>query len=88
MFLLEDGVDIIHCLLLLVIFSLHSSAAGSTWHLIGVAMKKCIALGFHREVAKLRRDTTEEDLENRRWAFWQCYFLDRYALVKVELGGF
>jgi len=51
-------------------------------------MKKCIALGFHREVAKLRRDTTEEDLENRRWAFWQCYFLDRYALVKVELGGF
>ena len=46
-------------------------------------MKKCIALGFHREVAKLRRDTTEEDLENRRWAFWQCYFLDRYVCAKA-----
>ena len=76
-FQLEDGVDIIYCLILLVIFSLHSSAAGSTWHLTGVAMKKCISLGFHREVTKSRRHTSEEDLEQRRWAFWLVYFLDR-----------
>lgn len=75
-FQLEDGVDIIYCLILLVIFSLHSSAAGSTWHLAGVAMKKCIALGFHRQVTKARLPS-EEDLEQRRWAFWLCYFLDR-----------
>lgn len=76
-FQLEDGVDIIYCLILLVLFSLHSSAAGSTWHLVGVAMKKCIALGFHREVLQTRQTTSEEDLEQRRWAFWLCYFLDR-----------
>ncbi|KAH9212879.1 hypothetical protein DL95DRAFT_507835 [Leptodontidium sp. 2 PMI_412] len=75
----EDGVDIIYCLILLVIFSFHSSAAGSSWQLTGIAMKKCIALGFHREVAKPRRDTSDEDLEQRRWAFWSCYFLDRYG---------
>ena len=74
----EDGVDVIYCLMLLIIFSFHSSAAGSTWQLTGIMMKKCIALGFHREVTKPRRDISEEDLEQRRWAFWSCYFLDRY----------
>jgi hypothetical protein len=44
---------IIHSLLLLIVFSLHSSAAVSSWHLIGVAVEKCIALGFHRETGKL-----------------------------------
>lgn len=77
-FRMEDGVDIIYCLRLLVIFSLHSSAAGSTWHLMGVTMKKCIALGFHREVTRPNQDTSQEELEHRRWAFWSCYFLDRY----------
>ena len=74
----EDGVDVIYCLMLLIIFSFHSSAAGSTWQLTGIMMKKCIALGFHREVTKPRRDISGEDLEQRRWAFWSCYFLDRY----------
>jgi hypothetical protein len=75
-FLQEDGVDIIHSLLLLVIFSFHSSAAGSTWHLVGVAMKKCIALGFHREVGgKGTRKGSEKEPDLRRWAFWSCYIL-------------
>jgi hypothetical protein len=43
---------IIHSLLLFVVFSLHSPAAVSSWHLIGIAVKKCIALRFHRETGK------------------------------------
>jgi hypothetical protein len=78
-FSLEDGVDIIQCLHLLVVFSMHSSAAGSAWHLIGFAMTKCIALGYHQEPSILFNDDghLNEDLQQRRWAFWSCYLLDR-----------
>lgn len=76
-FQLEDGIDIIQCLRLLVIFSLHSSTAGSSWHLVGFAVKKCVALGFHREIYGPTSDTQRHHLEQRRWAFWSCYLLDR-----------
>lgn len=77
----EDGIDIIHCLHLLVIFSMHSSTAGSSWHLIGIAMKKCIALGYHRETPP---GLDPDEADGRRWSFWSCYFLDR--LVSAALG--
>ncbi|KFY81184.1 hypothetical protein V499_00010 [Pseudogymnoascus sp. VKM F-103] len=93
-FQLEDGVDIIHCLTLLVVFSLHSSAAGSTWHLAGVTMKKCIALGFHREVIASQNELPIEEMEQRRWAFWSLISsaLDRpYGIsdkdINIELPG-
>jgi hypothetical protein len=81
----EDGIDIIQCLHLLVIFSIHCSAAGSAWHLIGLAMSKCIALGYHREKAQptVDQDDTEQ-AEQRRWVFWGCYLLDR--LICGALG--
>jgi hypothetical protein len=82
-FSLEDGVDIIQCLHLLVIFSIHCSAAGSAWHLIGLAMSKCIALGYHRQQSSAGEVALEE-LEQRRWIFWSCYHLDR--LIGAALG--
>ncbi|KAH7085972.1 D-isomer specific 2-hydroxyacid dehydrogenase, partial [Paraphoma chrysanthemicola] len=82
-FSLEDGVDIIQCLHLLVIFSIHCSAAGSAWHLIGLAMSKCIALGYHREQTSAGEVALQE-LEQRRWVFWGCYHLDR--LLGAALG--
>ncbi|KAF6818241.1 Protein STB5-like protein 4 [Colletotrichum musicola] len=82
----EDDVDVIQCLQLLVILSIHCSAAGSAWHLVGFAMNKCIALGYHREDPKsaVLAGATAEDLQQRRWAFWGCYWLDR--LVCAALG--
>lgn len=81
----EDGIDIIQCLYLLVIFSIHCSAAGSAWHLIGLAMSKCIALGYHRQDAQLTADQNgAEQTEQRRWVFWGCYLLDR--LICSALG--
>ncbi|KAH7390856.1 fungal-specific transcription factor domain-containing protein [Phaeosphaeria sp. MPI-PUGE-AT-0046c] len=81
----EDGIDIIQCLHLLVIFSIHCSAAGSAWHLIGLAVSKCIALGYHREEAQPTggQDGIEQ-AEQRRWVFWGCYLLDR--LICSALG--
>lgn len=83
-FLQEDGVDIIQCLHLLVILSIHCSTAGSSWHLIGFALNKCIALGYHREESRAIATLSESDLQQRRWAFWGCYLLDR--LICAGLG--
>ncbi|KAL2204907.1 hypothetical protein CC79DRAFT_1399108 [Sarocladium strictum] len=83
-FLQEDGVDIIQCLHLLVILSIHCSTAGSSWHLIGFALNKCIALGYHREESRAMATLSESDLQQRRWAFWGCYLLDR--LICAGLG--
>ncbi|WXC54186.1 hypothetical protein SNK03_000191 [Fusarium graminearum] len=71
----EDGLDIIQCLQLLVILAVHCSAAGSAWHLSSFAMNKCIALGYHREDVK-SASVSLLDVQQRRWAFWGCYFLD------------
>lgn len=80
----EDGVDIIQCLHLLVVFSIHCSAAGSAWHLIGFAINKCIALGYHREDRRVLSVLSEGEVAQRRWAFWGCYLLDR--LICAALG--
>lgn len=81
----EDGVDIIQCLHLLVIFSIHCSAAGSAWHLIGFAMNKCIALGYHREnVLPAQGLPDKEAQQQRRWAFWGCYFMDRLICTALD----
>ncbi|VUC27889.1 unnamed protein product [Clonostachys rosea] len=80
----EDGVDIIQCLHLLVIFSIHCSAAGSSWHLIGFAMNKCISLGYHTEISPSNSAISPEEREQRRWAFWSCFLLDR--LICAALG--
>lgn len=83
----EDGVNIIQCLHLLVIFSIHSSVAGSAWHLIGFAMNKCIALGYHREPgpsSAASSPTAADESQQIRWAFWGCYLLDR--LLCAALG--
>lgn len=83
-FHLEDGVDIIQCLHLLIVLSIHCSTAGSAWHLVGFAMNKCIALGYHREDSRAVASLSAFDLQQRRWAFWGCYLLDR--LICAGLG--
>ncbi|KAF2020464.1 hypothetical protein BU24DRAFT_337745 [Aaosphaeria arxii CBS 175.79] len=81
----EDGVDIIQCLHLLVIFSMHCSAAGSAWHLIGFAMNKCIALGYHQEPLNDQSNALGiEEMQEHRWAFWGCYFLDRLICAALD----
>lgn len=76
-FRIDDGIEIIQCLRLLVVYSLHTSAAGSSWHLIGFAMKKCIALGYHLEPERAETAEEEQAQEKNRWVFWSCYLLDR-----------
>lgn len=72
----EDGQVMIHCILLLAIFSSFTPCGGSTWHLIGLAMKKCISLRLHEEPEALGR-LPQETLRKGRQLFWSVYILDR-----------
>ncbi|RSM18162.1 hypothetical protein CDV31_003084 [Fusarium ambrosium] len=56
----QEPLDALHCMLLLVVFSMFCPAGGSTWHLMGVTMTTCIAIGLHKDSipqARLGRDS-------------------------------
>lgn len=76
--ILDTGprVDILHCMLSLIIYSMHSALGGSTWHLIGLAMKKAIAFTFHKDV-DAEAQMPIDMLNTRRNVFWSLYTLDR-----------
>ncbi|KAI3012618.1 transcriptional regulator family: Fungal Specific TF [Aspergillus niger] len=72
----NDDMGLLHSLLLLIIYSMFSSVGGSTWHLVGLAMKKAISYGFHKEPLS-DLGIPEEKLTRRRGIFWNLYILDR-----------
>lgn len=72
----EDPIVALQFQLLLIVYSLYSASGGSTWHLTGLAARKCIALGYHRE-PELREQLSEEKTNSRRWLFWTIYIIDR-----------
>ncbi|KAK6832175.1 hypothetical protein RU639_002519 [Aspergillus parasiticus] len=76
--ILEQGncVKTLHCLWSLALYSMFSSLGGSTWHLVGLAMKKCISFRLHREPYP-DSDISQEELNSRRSIFWALYVLDR-----------
>lgn len=78
-----DEIEIIHCILSLIIHSLFTSAGGSSWHLIGYAMAKCITFQFHKEP---QHDVAVPPVQrNRRKSlFWSLYILDRFVISAVE----
>ncbi|EHA25881.1 hypothetical protein ASPNIDRAFT_128882 [Aspergillus niger ATCC 1015] len=76
----NDDMSMLHSLLLLIIYSMFSSVGGSTWHLLGLAMKKAISYGFHKEPL-YDIGIPEEKLTRRRGIFWNLYILDRSVLL-------
>ncbi|KAF9883420.1 hypothetical protein FE257_003503 [Aspergillus nanangensis] len=77
-FILEcsNGVNILHCMILLIVYSMLSYSGGSTWHLVGLAMDKAISYRFHKE-PQLNSGFSVESLSSRRNVFWSLYILDR-----------
>lgn len=70
----QDGLVAIKCMLLLAIFSLLSPSGGSAWHLIGLIIQKCVALGLEKEQDRQTQDRLADD---RLQVFWSAYMLDR-----------
>lgn len=67
--------------LLVTIFSLFHSAAGSTWHLLGLAVQVAVALGLHH---KQGAQAQLPDQIHRENLFWTVYVLDRSVTSVVQ----
>lgn len=72
--------NILSCMISMVLFSMHCPLGGSTWHLVGLGMKKAIAFGFHKD-SKPDASTSDysEALIEKYNIFWDLYTLDRYV---------
>ncbi|KAJ5127037.1 hypothetical protein N7448_007816 [Penicillium atrosanguineum] len=71
-----NRIEILHCMLSLVLYSMQSPQGGSTWHLVGLAMKKAIAFRFHND-PDLSVSISSNVLMMRRNTFWSLYIVDR-----------
>lgn len=77
-----DEVKIIHCILSLIIHSLFTSTGGSSWHLIGYAMAKCITFQFHKE-PQHHVAVSSYQKDRRKCLFWSLYILDRFVILAL-----
>lgn len=64
----------IQCLILQIILSLYYPSAGSTWHLLGLALSKAVSAGLHRSTPD---GAANEEGKQVVMLFWMLYFLDR-----------
>lgn len=76
----NDDLNMLHSMQLMIIYSMFSSMGGSTWHLVGLAMKKAISYRFHKEPLS-DIGIPEQKLNRRRNIFWNLYILDRYVYL-------
>lgn len=68
----QDSLLAIKCMLMLAMYSLYSPSGGSAWHLIGMVMQKCVALGLEKD-----QDVQGSLANERVKVFWSAYMLDR-----------
>lgn len=80
----QEPLDALHCMLLLVVFSMFCPAGGSTWHLMGVTMTTCIAIGLHKDSVPQAR-LGKDSIYRAEWLFWSIYLLDR-QVHRVQHG--
>ncbi|KAK6220339.1 hypothetical protein QIS74_05841 [Colletotrichum tabaci] len=79
----EVSLEHVHCMVMLLLYSLLSSTGGSAWHLLGLTVKTCISLGLHRE-PDAHSDLTMAEANKRRWLFWTVYSLDRSLSIAMD----
>ena len=57
------------------VYLLPASAFGSSYLYLGLALRKALALGLHRELEAADVDDSEKELRRRLW--WAVYSLER-----------
>lgn len=72
----RDSLKTLHCIFLLIIYSMYSPFGGSTWHLLGLARNQSVSLRLHRQ-PRPSCGVSSEELTSRRNFFWSLYTLDR-----------
>jgi hypothetical protein len=76
-------VHLLHCLLLLIMYSMLSPTGGSTWHLLGLAMKKCVSFRLHKD-SDPDSPVSPKESTKRAFLFWNLYIVDRCASPFAE----
>ncbi|KAJ4354125.1 uncharacterized protein N0V89_005858 [Didymosphaeria variabile] len=77
------NLSAIRSLIALVIFSMYTTFGGSTWHLLGLAMTRCISAGLHTIRLSDHRSQNNEQRAGSS-LLWTLYILDTY--VSTSLG--
>ncbi|CEL11575.1 hypothetical protein ASPCAL14676 [Aspergillus calidoustus] len=72
-------VHLPHCLLLLIMYSMLSPTGGSTWHLLGLAMKKCVSFRLHKD-SDPDSPASPKESTKRAFLFWNLYIVDSTAM--------
>lgn len=73
----QNGLVAIRCMMTLAIFSLYSPSGGSAWHLVGLIMQRCVAMGLEVKADSHDEQVTETLVAEKISVFWSAYMLDR-----------
>ncbi|KAH4152718.1 hypothetical protein HBI24_233450 [Parastagonospora nodorum] len=79
----ENDSTIVKCLTALTIYSFYTAFGGSTWHLLGLTMTRCIAAGMHTSRVS---DPNADDEEKQKCyrVFWTLYLVDTYLSTSLD----
>lgn len=69
------SLSAIQCLTALTIYSMYTTLGGSTWHLLGLTMTRCISAGMHTSRFSDRGSQDATQRENNR-LLWALYIID------------
>jgi hypothetical protein len=70
-----NDISIVRCLTALTIYSMFTTLGGSTWHLLGLTMSRCVASGMH--TSRISDPSSDDEEKRKRFmTFWTLYVLD------------
>jgi hypothetical protein len=71
-------LSIVHCLMALTVYSLYTTFGGSTWHLLGLTLTRCVSAGMHTTRLSEAHSGSEEQRQESR-TLWTLYILDTWV---------
>jgi hypothetical protein len=74
-------LSIVHCLTALTIYSLYTPFGGSTWHLLGLTLTRCVSAGMHTLRVSDPHSESEEQRQSSR-TLWTLYVLDTCVIQR------
>ncbi|KAK3186476.1 hypothetical protein K4F52_004777 [Lecanicillium sp. MT-2017a] len=84
--LAQQNLSAVQALLTLMQYQFRAPGGPSIWHLVGVTLRLCVELGYHRKITDPVK-LEEQDaytLELQKRFFWCTYCFDRYTESDLE----
>ncbi|KAK5420094.1 hypothetical protein LTR06_001564 [Exophiala xenobiotica] len=80
----RETIDTVHILILFTLYSLFDTNAGSSWHLVDLAMRTSIILGLHHSGSSSSDAVASSDADpTNDVTFWSLYLLDRWISLAL-----